>query len=601
MRHTLAFHTLCILLTISLSAAKARADLPADVRKELGSMSKEARTVTRLVRTKKIDEAKALIEKLEERAAELNIDDGERDRVWRTFQQQLERARSQLPVSFETDVAPILSTNCTRCHGTDRASARLRLDTFNGLRAGGRSGMLLQPGRPRNSLIMGRLTARDDEQRMPRNADRLPDAELSIIARWIAGGAGFDGEDQDAPIGSSAEESDEPVTVPMARAADTVSFKNDVAPLLVTFCLRCHRGNEPRGGFSVVTIQDILRGGDSGDTIVPGKANDSYLWKLVWDQDPIKMPQGQALLRRSQAQTIKRWIDEGARYDGGDVNTSIRDLVPTAEEQAAEQLTAMSDDDFSKRRIQQASDMWKRVVPRDKMETATTANFYVCGNVSADRLKQLGNLAETQVTRLSEQFGGNTDGWRGRLILFVTKDRFDYTEFNTVLREQRTPPTTHGHVVLTAQLDTAYAVIHDRGDTDSEQELSTEQLLNSLVAQAWLARDGAAMPDWLQQGFGLLQAGVSPRAQRQLKLQARRAAQTITDPSRLFDNGTLPPADVAVLGASMVQFLQTQGPRRFREYLQAVRSADSFTQAVTEAYGQPAEDIARAFLTRLAR
>lgn len=601
MRHTFAFHALCVLLMIGLFAPAARAALPREVRTELGRMSKEARTVTGLVRRKKIDEAKALIEKLEQRATELNIDDGERDPVWRKFQQQLERARSQLPVSFETDVAPILSANCTGCHGADRASARLRLDTFNGLRAGGRSGALLQPGRPRNSLIMGRLTARDDEQRMPRNADRLPDSELSIIARWIAGGAGFDGKDQDAAIGTSAEEPAEPVTVPMARAADTVSFKNDVAPLFVTFCLRCHRGNEPQGGFSVVTIKDILRGGDSGDTIVPGKANDSYLWKLVWLQDPIKMPQGQALLKRSQAQTIKRWIDEGARYDGGEVDTPIGDLVPTAEEQAAEQLTAMSDDDFSKRRIQQAADMWKRVVPRDKMETATTENFYVCGNVSADRLKQLSNLAETQVTRLGEQFGGNTNGWRGRLILFVTKDRFDYTEFNTVLRDQRTPPTTQGHVVLTAQVDTAYAVIHDRGDEGSDQGLSTEQLLNSLVAQAWLARDGATLPDWLQQGFGVLQAGVSARAQRQLKLQARQAAQTITDPSRLFDNGTLPPADVAVLGASMVQFLQTQGPRRFREYLQAIRTADSFTQAVTEAYGQPAEDIARAFLTRLAR
>ena len=105
---------------------------------------------------------------------------------------------------------------------------------------GGRSGPLLLPGNPQRSLVMTRLTA-DAEQRMPKGGSRLPDDELNIIARWIAGGAEFDGADSAAAIGASLIPQKPPVSVVMANGTETVSFKNDIAPWMVNVCLRCHR------------------------------------------------------------------------------------------------------------------------------------------------------------------------------------------------------------------------------------------------------------------------------------------------------------------------------------------------------------------------
>lgn len=581
--------------------------LPKEVRKQLAQMSKEARGVGALVRRRKVDEAKELISRLEQQAEELGIDEGERDRTWRTFQRNLERARSQIPASFESEVAPILAARCVRCHGSERASAQLRLDTFDGLRQGGRSGPLLRPGLPQNSLIMARLTAESDRQRMPRNGDPLSDTELGIIARWIGGGARFDGTNPSAPIGSSAKPAPEKkaaVKVVMADGSETISFKDDVAPIFVNFCLRCHRGDEPAGGFSVVTIEDVLRGGDTGDTIIPGNSDDSYLWHLVGLQDPIKMPQGQALLKRSQAMAIKRWIDEGAHFDGKSVQATLRSLVPTEAQRASQQLATMSDTEFADRRIDQATDMWKRAVPRQEFKSVMTDHFLVCGNVDQARLDEFAQLAETQASRLQADFNDESDEgelWRGRLIIFVVGDRFDYTEFNTVLRDRRTPATTHGHVSITAQLSDAWIALHDRDLPASTTELTSDQLLQALVAEAWLIRDGATLPDWLRQGFGLLQADTDRRFLAQLQPQAKQAVRSVSRPADIFRDGTFSPDSVAAVGAMLVQFLQTQGKAKFLTLQQELRSADNPADAVTRSYGQPAEAIARAFLARLRR
>ena len=88
---------------------------------------------------------------------------------------------------------------------------------------------------------MARLTATEDEARMPRNRDRLSDEQLDLIAKWIDGGAVFDGDDQDAPIGASGQPKKPDVEVTMADGSESVSFTKDVAPIIVTFCLNCHR------------------------------------------------------------------------------------------------------------------------------------------------------------------------------------------------------------------------------------------------------------------------------------------------------------------------------------------------------------------------
>ncbi|MBI4732221.1 MAG: c-type cytochrome [Chloroflexi bacterium] len=88
-------------------------------------------------------------------------------------------------VSFANDVLPILKANCTRCHGTSRQSADLRLNTYDNLLAGSEGGPVIVPGDSTNSLLVELIVSGE----MPKKGDKLPDQEIQIISDWINTGA----------------------------------------------------------------------------------------------------------------------------------------------------------------------------------------------------------------------------------------------------------------------------------------------------------------------------------------------------------------------------------------------------------------------------
>lgn len=600
MRFTLSL----FILTVSFSLTPAFAALPPEVKKELTQLSSELRPIVGMVRKKEVDEAKAIIQKIEDRVKELAIPDDERDRSYTALKSALLKAKGLIPVSFEAEVASIIKDKCIGCHGETRSSANLRLDTYANMGKGGQSGPLLLPRNPQRSLIMARLMV-DTAARMPKGGARLSDEEISTIGRWIAGGAPFDGEDMSAMIGDSlAEKKPEkpPIKVVMADGSETVSFKDDVAPWMVNVCMGCHSGNNPRSGFNITTFEQLLAGGDTGDTIIPGDPDGSYIVDLVLRQDPLKMPAGnQTQIKRSQALALEKWIKEGAHFDGKDAKATLRSLVPTEAELESAKLAAMSDDEFAKRRLTQAADQWKRVAPREEATSTTTKNLYVYGSASQSRLDEIGAWGEELLANLTSKYK-LPDGkmpWRGRLIVFVTKARFDYEEFNTVLMNRRTPRGVSGHSVVTPDFNEAYVAMYDVGDTDSADSLSAKQLLGSLLAQAYLARSGVSLPDWLEQGFGIMESGANPDSQylKQLPIRAGQALSTVTNPATLFDNGTFAPEEVGPVGYMLTRFLITRGGiGKLSALAQAIQNDRNMARAVQAAYGQSAANLGQAFL-----
>lgn len=600
--------TLTILLTAFLAVSFSQptdAALPPEVKKQLSEMLRELRPVSSMVRKKQIDEAKAIIAKIEEQVGELNIAEDERDRSYTALNSALQRAKLAIPVSFESEVAPIIKGKCIRCHGVDQVCAELDMTSYANMGKGGQGGPLLIPRNPQRSLIMARLTA-NGQGRMPRGGQKLSDDEINIIGRWIASGAAFDGEDMTAAIGESMAEKKPPkpkVKVVMADGSETVSFKDDVAPWMVNVCLRCHSGNNPRGGYNISTFEQLLAGGDTGNTVVPGDPDGSYIVDLVLRQDPIKMPAGnQTRIKRSEAQALAKWISEGAHFDGNDPKAPLRGMVPTVEELEAAKLAAMSDSEFADRRTAQAESLWKRVAPREEATASKTDSLYVYGNVPQSRLDEMANWGEAQVASLVSKYNlpGGSKPWRGRLIVFVSKTRFDYEEFNTVLLNRRTPRGVSGHMVITPNFDTAYIVMFDGGDADSADFLNSQQLLNSLLAQAYLGREGTTFPDWLRQGFGLMESGAGQESQyfKLLPQKAGEALSTVTNAATLFDDGTFSPEEVGPVGFLLTRFLLNRGGKaklgQLAKQLQTSRNASRAVQAV---YGQNAASLGQAFLS----
>ena len=111
------------------------------------------------------------------------------------------------PVSFRTDVAPLLQRRCATCHGGDNAKGGYRLDTFEHLQiAGDGGGSPVIAGKAKESELYKLLIAKDPEDRMPQKSDALPAGEIALIRSWLDAGAIHDGGDPRRPLAELVRE-----------------------------------------------------------------------------------------------------------------------------------------------------------------------------------------------------------------------------------------------------------------------------------------------------------------------------------------------------------------------------------------------------------
>jgi hypothetical protein len=98
------------------------------------------------------------------------------------------RADDKSKVTYDDQLAPILRQRCSSCHNPTAKKADFDVTSYSSLMHGGSSGPVIEPGDPDSSHLFA-LVTRQSEPFMPQNADKLPDAEIDLIKRWIAGGA----------------------------------------------------------------------------------------------------------------------------------------------------------------------------------------------------------------------------------------------------------------------------------------------------------------------------------------------------------------------------------------------------------------------------
>ncbi|MBX3450001.1 MAG: hypothetical protein KF777_10600 [Planctomycetaceae bacterium] len=596
-------------------------------RKELADIRADAGKVRTLITRKKFDEARAEITALEDRLGKLaqevqvTAEDPAIAGVQRVIDAQktlLDKAdggggmpKEKLGVSFVDDVVPILSGKCGNCHG-DNARGGLRLDTFAGMKRGGQSGPLLVPGNPAASLLCQRLTSPNPQARMPRGPEPLTAQEIQTIAAWIAGGATFDGDDETAILRSLRKKTpDEPEPeVAMATGKESVSFTKDIAPTLLNTCGGCHSDQRRAGGLSVMSFEKLLRGGESGRVLVAGNLEGSRLWRLVnGDETPV-MPAGNMTgITREFYNNLRTWITEGVKYDGGDPKRPLRDLVPTAEEMQAAELAKLTPEDWLKKRQADSADMWKRTFRDAPMRMVEGDDLLVMGDLPQERLQQVHNWAADQLQRLKTAFNiQDKPVFKGKLAVFVFKDRFGYDEFNSTVERRTIPREIHGHSTITAGQERALVALYDLGDEPTTTSPGTQLVVLEHVTSAVLQRSGRDMPDWLVAGTGLALAGASGASTAnpylsQLNIRAADSLRgtTLTQPAQVLADGSFPPGDVPAIGYTLVQFMLRQGgPASFGQFVARLQGGDSLDAALRAVYRADSASIGTAFAASLA-
>jgi hypothetical protein len=590
--------------------AGTSAAVTADHRKQIEEVKKELGKVKAMIAKKDYDDAEKLLaeadQKLKDVAKAAGVD--ESNKLVSGLLKQIEQEREKLAkkrgggggapaagpaATFEGDVAPILVARCLGCHGADNPRANLRMDTFAGIVQGGDSGSPVVPGKPKQSLIVQRISA-SGELRMPKGPNPLSADEIKKITSWVAGGAVFSGNNA-TPLADlkaakpGVKVDNTPVQINKATGSESVSFTNDIAPWMSNLCVGCHSGNNPRSGFSLETFEKLMRGGNTGRVVLPGNIEDSRLWHLVGKQDPIKMPPGQALITRTNWNNLRTWIEEGAKYDGGDPKVPIRSLVPTAEEKRAKELAALSPEEFAKRRKDQANALWTAAFPNESAAETENDSFIVKGNAAEPRLKQIADWANSDAELLRKVFRVKEPLiWRGKLIVFVFKDRFPYTEFTKSNENVDVPAETSGHSRVSAGEGDAYIAMQDIGDSATEESPGVRTQLMGLLAEGLLQRSTIRVPDWAARGTGLaLAARSDPKNPyfRGLNAGAHDAVRAIDKPEDLFANGTFSSSDLAPVGFTLVSFMLKQGGEGyFVQFLDQLRNGKSLDEALKAVY-----------------
>ena len=117
---------------------------------------------------------------------------------------------------------------------------------------------------------------------------------------------------------------------PSVQSASTPTsrdfFEQKIRPILAQDCYECHQSSGPRkGGLALDDRQGLLKGGDSGPSIIPGNPDQSLLIQLIRHEDIDRtMPRSGAKLEDPVIRDFEAWIRHGA--------PDPRDLPPTQEE-----------------------------------------------------------------------------------------------------------------------------------------------------------------------------------------------------------------------------------------------------------------------------
>ena len=153
--------------------------------------------------------------------------------------------------TFVADVAPILVSRCSSCHGGLKARGNYKLNTFDNLLKEGKSDAKpIVPGKPEESELFRRLIATDETERMPPGDDPLATEEIAIVKSWILAGAKYDGPNRLAALKS--------ILPPRKHPASPEKYPSPAPVFALAFSLD---GKELAvGGVNEVTIWDPTNG-----------------------------------------------------------------------------------------------------------------------------------------------------------------------------------------------------------------------------------------------------------------------------------------------------------------------------------------------------
>ena len=89
------------------------------------------------------------------------------------------------------------------------------------------------------------------------------------------------------------------------------NLEDDIMPIFESKCNSCHNADRARGGLDLTNMNAILVGGSSGESVISGDGENSYLYKLIARVEKPYMPQREDKMPQEEIDLVKKWIDLG--------------------------------------------------------------------------------------------------------------------------------------------------------------------------------------------------------------------------------------------------------------------------------------------------
>jgi len=105
-------------------------------------------------------------------------------------------------------------------------------------------------------------------------------------------------------------------------------FESSVRPVLAEHCQKCHGLKKQFNGLRLDSGEAILRGGDSGPAIVPGRPDESRLIRAVRHTDEEFQMPPETKLADSQIADLARWVEMGAPFPATEQTAATRHRDP---------------------------------------------------------------------------------------------------------------------------------------------------------------------------------------------------------------------------------------------------------------------------------
>ena len=108
---------------------------------------------------------------------------------------------------------------------------------------------------------------------------------------------------------------------------EPINFTDHIRPIMERACWNCHGEAAQLSDLNLSSRDGALEGGTKGPAIVPGRAEDSLLFRMVAGLDQPSMPMSGDPLSDAELAAVRTWIDEGAHWDTGEITAAADALA----------------------------------------------------------------------------------------------------------------------------------------------------------------------------------------------------------------------------------------------------------------------------------